>query len=155
MKKIQTFLMSAFWGFLTFAVVELLLFETGLLESGIAVGNSQAEFITEVVMELMTLGNIWLSLRLFKIGKVKRDIADRGIGAFRKWGFLRLYLLGIPLVANVLFYELFLKPTFGYLAIIIVICLPFVYPSMARCESEVSVESIDGNEEVNNRHSQL
>ena len=155
MKQIQTFLMSVFWGFLTLAVVELLVFETELLESGIAVGNSQAEFATEVVMELMTLGNIWLSLRLFKIGKVKRDIANRGIEALRKWGFIRLYLLNLPLVANVLFYELFLKPTFGYLAIIILICLPFVYPSLARCESEVTPDNVYENEEINNHHSQL
>ena len=37
---------------------------------------------------------------------------------------------------NTVLYYLFMNTTFGYMAIILAICLPFVYPSEARCEAE-------------------
>jgi len=155
MKQTHNILMGVFVGALAFAFIVLLVFETGLLEQGTAVGDSQKEFVITVVMELMTLAQIWLALRLFKIRQIHQDLMSRKETALRKWGVLRLVLLDIPLVANVLFYEIFMKPTFGYLAIIVLICQPFVYPSMARCESEVRQENEDEHEENNNRHSQL
>jgi hypothetical protein len=45
-------------------------------------------------------------------------------------------LLDVPLIANTLFYEWYLNTTFGYMAIILLICQPFIYPSMARCLAE-------------------
>lgn len=155
MKQTRTILMSVFCGYLTLAVLATVLFETGILESGTATGNAQAEFMTEVVMELMTLGNIWLALRLFKMSLIRQDLLDRGQEALRKWGVLRLSLLGIPMVADALFYQIFLNTTFGYLAIILLICQPFVYPSMARCEFEVSSDNTNTNEETNDSHSKL
>lgn len=155
MKQTHNILMGVFVGALAFAFIVLLVFETGLLEQGTAVGDSRKEFVITVVMELMTLVQIWLALRLFKIRQIHQDLMSRKEMALRKWGVLRLVLLDIPLVANVLFYEIFMKPTFGYLAIIVLICQPFVYPSMARCESEVRQENEDEHEENNNRHSQL
>lgn len=155
MKQTRTVLMSVFCGFLTFAVGAALLFETGLLETGTATGSPQTEFIVETVMELMTLANIWLALRLFKTQYVRHELQTHGHEAHRKWGVLRLSLLGIPLVANTLFYEVFLNTTFGYMAIILLICQPFVYPSQARCEYEITADNANENEEANNRHSQL
>ena len=155
MKQTRNMLMTVFVGALALAALIVTVFETGALEQGTAVGNSQVEFVITVVMELLTLGQIWFALRLFKIRQIRQDLVSRKEFALRKWGVLRLELLDIPLVANVLFYELFMKPTFGYLAIIVLICQPFVYPSLARCEAEVSAENKEAHEEDNNRHSQL
>lgn len=141
MKHTHNILMGVLVGTLSFTALLLLLFETGVLEQGTAIGYPQQEFIITVVMELLTLAQIWIALRLFKFRQVREDLIGRREVALRKWGVLRLELLGIPLVANVLFYELFLKTTFGYLAIILLICQPFVYPSMARCMAETTQEN--------------
>ena len=49
---------------------------------------------------------------------------------------LRLLLLFLPLLADTLLYYIYMNPTFGYLGIILALCLPFVYPSEGRCISE-------------------
>ena len=136
MEKTRNILMTVFVSALALAAVVLLAFETGLLEQGTATGNDQTEFIITVAMELLTLGEVWLALRLFKIKQVQHDLQHRKEEALRKWGALRLILLDLPLVANILFYELFMATSFGYLAIILLICQPFVFPSMSRCIAE-------------------
>ena len=155
MRQTRNILMGVFVGALTFTALIGLLFETGLSEQGMATGNSQAEFVITIAMELLTLAQIWLALRLFKIKQIRQELMNRKEFALRKWGIVRLELLDIPLVANALFYEMFMNTTFGYMAIILLICQPFVYPSMARCEAEVSQENANEHEEDNNRHSQL
>ena len=45
-------------------------------------------------------------------------------------------MLLLPLWADTLLYYLYMNTTFGYLGIILVLCLPFVYPSESRCEAE-------------------
>ena len=60
--------------------------------------------------------------------------------ALFKWGLLRLALILIPMVGNTYLYYMFMNTTFGYLAIIQLLSLPFVYPSMSRCKSEVEAE---------------
>ena len=57
-----------------------------------------------------------------------------------KLGMLRLSLLLIPMQVNTLLYYLYMNPAFGYMAIILLLCLPFVYPSMNRCLDETTEE---------------
>ena len=133
--------MTVFVGALVLTGIIVLLFETDILLAGTAVGNSQVEFVMIVIMELLSLGQIWLALRLFKFKMVKQDLITRKEVALRNWGVLRLLLLDIPMFFNALFYEIFLNTTFGYLTIILLICQAFVYPSLTRCEAEVTPEN--------------
>ena len=50
---------------------------------------------------------------------------------------LRLLILLVPMLVNTLLYYAYGKTTFGYMAIILCLTLPFVYPGKERCESEV------------------
>ena len=93
-----------------------------------------------IMMELLTLGFAFLALRLFKFEKIKNDLVSRKETALKKWGTIRLALLGAPLLIDTLLYYTYMKATFGYLALILVLCLPFVYPSMDRCLSETEEE---------------
>ena len=115
----------------------VVLFETDIIALGIMAGDTQSE--------LVTLAFAFLSLRLFKFGFIHADLVRRQEKALLKWGFLRLLLIQAPLVINTLLYYLYVKPTFGYLAIIMALCLPFVYPSMERCMAEVSEEQKEEN----------
>ena len=149
MKHTRNILMGFFIGGILMPILIVLLFETEVLMPGTAAGRTQAEFVLTVIMELVTLADAWLALRLFKMEIIRSDLA------LLKWGTLRIFLLDMPMLFNAFLYEMFLQTTFGYLAIILLICQPFVYPSMARCESEVTPDNAVENEETNNHHSQL
>ena len=85
---------------------------------------------------VMTLGCAFMALRLFKFEKIHQELISGKAVALRKWGVVRLVMLLLPLWADTLLYYLYMNTTFGYLGIILVLCLPFVYPSESRCEAE-------------------
>jgi hypothetical protein len=88
-------------------------------------------------MELLTLGCVFLGLRLFKFKTVHADLVSSEHAALSAWGALRLVMLLAPMVANTYLYYLFMNTTFGYMAIIGLLCIPFVFPTLSRCEAEV------------------
>ena len=86
--------------------------------------------------ELLTLVSAYFGLLMFKFARIKSDLVNRKSPALKFWGAVRLFLLGTPLLLNTLLYYAYMKATFGYLALILALCLPFVYPSKDRCLSE-------------------
>lgn len=140
MKETRNQLMAVFIFALLFAIGAVVLYETGLMESGLFVEQKNSEFLLTALMELLTLGGVFLALRLFKFPKVHQDLVTKKEHALFKWGILRLALLLIPMVANTYLYYMFMNTTFGYMAIIQLLCLPFVFPTMSRCQSEVESE---------------
>ncbi len=117
-------------------VVLVVLFETDVLPSGLMATEKQTEFLLTTLMELLTLTCVYMALRLFKFEKVHQDLVTRKADGLRRWGLIRLAILLPPMLLNTVLYYLFMNTTFGYMAIILAICLPFVYPSEARCEAE-------------------
>ena len=74
--------------------------------------NSETiQFLLTTVMELATLLCAYLGLRLFR----------------RKWQ-LRMAIIVVPLLVNVLLYAVYRTTPFFYLAVVLLICLPFVWP---------------------------
>jgi hypothetical protein len=104
---------------------------------GLLATDKQSEFLLTFLMELMTLGCAFLALRLFKFEKIHQELISDKAVALRKWGVIRLVMLLFPLWADTLLYYIYMNTTFGYLGIILVLCLPFVYPSLSRCEAEI------------------
>ena len=145
MKQTQRLLMILFITSIVLPLAMVVLFETGIIATGIMAGDTQSEFLLTSTMELVTLAFAFLSLRLFKFGRIHADLVNRQEKALLKWGYLRLLLIQAPLVINTLLYYLYMNPSFGYLAIILALCLPFVYPSMDRCMAEVSEEQKEEN----------
>ena len=123
---------------LTLAVI--VVFETDMLESGLLAGENQSEFIFTFVMELVSLGAAFLGLRLFKFKAVHDDLIAHKERAMMKWGTIRLLILQVPMLADTLLYYMYMNTTFGYLAIMLLLCLPFVFPSQNRCLAETSEE---------------
>lgn len=117
-------------------VLLVVLFETDVLPSGLMATEKQTEFLLTTLMELLTLASVYMSLRLFKFDKVHQELVTRKADGLRRWGLIRLAILLLPMPLNTVLYYLFMNTTFGYMAIILAICLPFVYPSEARCEAE-------------------
>ena len=141
MKQTRNILCALFWAFLALALFVVVLFESGVLFFGYYAGSGeQAEFLLVTMMELLTLATIPLSLKLFRFKGVRADLLTRKALALQKWGLLRLLMLFIPIFVNTMLYYMYANTTFGYMAIILVIVLPFVYPSMNRCIAETSEE---------------
>ena len=137
MKNVKNTLTVLLWTVLALALIVVVLFETDVLMFGYYAGSGeQAEFLLTTMMELLTLAVIPLALKLFKFPCVHADLVSRKAEALRKWGLLRLLMLLVPLLVNTLLYYAYANVAFGYMAIILVIVLPFVYPSMERCQSE-------------------
>ena len=117
-------------------VVLVVLFETDVLPSGLMATEKQTEFLLTTLMELLTLASVYMALRLFKFEKVHQELVTLEADVVRRWGLIRLAILLLPMPLNTVLYYLFMNTTFGYMAIILAVCLPFVYPSEARCEAE-------------------
>ena len=105
------------------------LYELDILPSGMMAGRPQDEFLSTISMELITIVFIPVALRLFKTMNVEKRLEEGNIKVFRKWGLVRILMITLPLVLNTLLYYSFMNTTFGYMALILLICLPFIYPA--------------------------
>ena len=128
MKETKKLLMGIYVSGIILALAIVCLYETNVLEAGFLATDKQSEFLMTTLMELVTMGCAFLGLRLFKFEKVGWELIEDKAN-YRKWGVIRLLILLVPLVADTLLYYLYMNPTFGYLGIMLVLCLPFVYPS--------------------------
>lgn len=137
MKNTRKRLASIFWAIPVAGLAIALLFESETVMPGWMAGAADAEYIALSLMVLVTLGAIPSALRLFKTANVGTELTARKEAALLKWGTVRLGMLGAPFVVDTILYYMFMKPAFSYLAIILLICLIFVYPSEDRCASEV------------------
>ena len=140
MKSISKYLTLIYILLAALTLAVIMVFETEMLESGLMAGENQSEFIFTFVMELVSLSAAFLGLRLFKFKAVHDDLIARQEPAMMKWGTIRLLILEVPMLADTLLYYMYMNTTFGYLAIILLLCLPFVFPSLNRCLAETSEE---------------
>ena len=136
MKETKNLLMGVFVAGIVLPLIIVCLYETEVVVPGLLATDKQSEFLLTFLMELMTLGCAFLALRLFKFEKIHQELTTGKAVALRSWGMIRLLMLLVPLWADTLLYYLYMNTTFGYLGIILVLCLPFVYPSESRCEAE-------------------
>ena len=90
MKETRNQLMAFFVFAIVFALAAVVAYETGFMESGLFAERKTSEFIFVSLMELLTLGGVFLALRLFKFNKVHDDLVAKKEHALFKWGLLRL-----------------------------------------------------------------
>lgn len=138
MKKVQRLLLAILIVTCLLVVVMAVLFEFDVLPSGILESDAKTEYIVAIILEITTLCVIPLALRLFKFGKIHQSLVKGKEKALARWGTLRLLLLCMPLLANAICYWLFMASAFAYMAIMLFICLFFIFPSMERCVVETS-----------------
>lgn len=138
---------------LLLALLIVVLYESELLVGGSMEVDTSFAFVVSVVMELVTIVVIPVALKLFGFKAVHRKLVSRKGDALLPWGTARLNMLCVPLLVNTFMYYQTMTPAFGYMAIILFLCLFFIYPSMGRCLDETE-EQTDSNETLDN-HSKL
>ena len=131
--------MRTFCAFVTLAAVVIALFETHLLADGLLAGKDpNREFVVLSVMELLTICIIPVALRLFRFNAVGRRLASPH--GLLRFGMLRLLMLCVPMLVNAVLYYLYMNVAFGYMGIILFLCMAFVVPTKERCEAETYTE---------------
>lgn len=136
MQAIQRKLLVQFWLPVAVCLVIIVLYESDLLLPAAWHGAKIAEYYSAIVMELLTICIIPVSLRLFKFGLVRRSFASNPTAALLRWGSVRLLMLVLPMLVNTFLYYQFMNVAFGYMGIILLLCMAFVYPSRRRCDDE-------------------
>lgn len=137
-KTAQRVLMANFLVMVGVSLLMVLLYETELLLPGTLPVGSSSVFLLQVVMEVVSIAVIPVALKLFALGAVRRRLVAGKGTALLRWGTLRIHLLCLPMLVDTYMYYQTMWPGFGYMAIILLLCLFFVYPSLARCEQETS-----------------
>ena len=140
MKAVSKQLLVFYTAHVLMALVIIVLFETDVLPAGVKADDKQSEFVLTALMEIVSLGAAFMGLRLFKFKAIHNDLVSRKETAMWKWGMTRLLILEAPMVINTLFYYIYMNTTFGYMGIMLLLCLPFVFPSLSRCLAETREE---------------
>lgn len=139
MKRTQSILTIEIATFVVAALIVVGLFESNTLLEGSLADSKTNEFLVVTAMELLTLCTVPLALRLFRFKSVERSLKENGQQALLKWGTIRIMLIVVPMLLNVILFYLFGNVAFGYMAIILFLCLFFIYPTKSRCEAETEL----------------
>ena len=131
-KQVQRILMTNFLFMLLVAFLLVVLYETEILTANDIAANQ--------TMELTTILVIPMALKLFSLKAIRRKLLAEKGDALLFWGTTRINMLCLPMLINTFMYYQTMSPAFGYMAIILVLCLFFVYPSIGRCIEETSEE---------------
>ena len=129
MKKTVNILRTLFIASVGIAVVVAALYELDILPTGVLADRPQDEFLCTIAMELVTIVFIPIALRLFKTKDVDRRLDEGDIKTFKTWSIVRILMITVPLLMNTLLYYIFMNTTFGYMALILLSFLPFIYPA--------------------------
>lgn len=132
--------MTIFLTAIAVGLVFVVLFENDLLPCGIMISDDKSvEFVVATIMELFTICVIPVALKLFRFKRIGKQLTSAE--ALSKWGTIRLLMLCVPMIVNTVFYYTFMNVAFGYMGIIIFLCLFFVVPTKERCQSEIRTEA--------------
>ncbi len=136
MDKVVKTLKVYFYAPIMLALLLVVLYETDMILPGSIRMDANLNFLVLSLMEILTLAVIPAALYLFKTKKVHEQLVLNPVSSMRRYGILRLLMLGVPLVANTDLYYMSMNTAYGYMAIVLLIVMPFVYPSKSRCEEE-------------------
>lgn len=142
MQRTKNILTAELIAFVLASLCLVVLFETELFVPGAYDKEHSSCFLVVTIMELVSLCFIPLALYLFKFRRVHEALTSDGANSAKNllfWGSMRIVMLCVPMLLNTLFYYIFgIVVSFGYMAIILLLCLFMVYPSMGRCISETT-----------------
>lgn len=122
---------------LLMAVVEFLFLD---IAGGLFADDKQFEFVYQSFMILLTLGCIYVVLRLFKFEGIKKRIQEHQLTAYSRWSLIRMLVLEGIAILNIGGYFLFVNSSFVYLWLIIMLSFSFLYPTRERLINETGID---------------
>ncbi len=126
-------LRCAYFGLLAATALILALSEAHYLPVGYLPATPQTQYATSLASCFLTLGGVYLALRLPAMPRAKRQMADtdakRARTAYARWHGLQLFCIALPLLGNaLLYYATPYSPAAGYALLISLIAVLFCYP---------------------------
>lgn len=149
MKKTRNILMCIYWLMLLVAAAIYLCGDYLEMDMAILASDEsrQSGYYVQMVMILLTLGFVPLALRLFKFNSIHAALMAHPADALLKWGSIRVLILGLLLVANTLLYYIYgFEPSYGYLAVMVMLTMPFILPTLERCKAETEEPAVKNEE---------
>lgn len=143
---------TVFWISIAVCLIVVAVFETGVVDP-MDIFSPQVAFVVATIMELLTIAVIPFALRFMKFGFVARRITraegdEARMQECHKLSLYRLTMLTDLMFFNTLLYYLSaLTVAYGYMAIILLISLGFVYPSLSRFNYECGLAGEDGKQD--------
>ncbi len=119
------------------AVVEFLLLD---IAGGLFADDKLFEFVYQSFMILLTLGGIYVVLRLFKFEGIKKRIQEHQLTAYSRWSLIRMLVLEGIAILNIGGYFLFVNSSFVYLWLIIMLSFSFLFPTRERLINETGID---------------
>ena len=133
MNKDLKFLQTIAFMFLMADVLLILLAELDIIAVGRFADATQNEFIVHIIMTLVTLVALPICLRLMHMKRIRERLSKENTPTYyNRLSLLRVSLLGVILLINTICYYLFMKVTFLYLAIIVMLAYILIFPTKNR-----------------------
>lgn len=100
-----------YFGTIAVGGIIALTFEGGAVAKGTLETAAAADYYSRIVLEVASLALIYGALKGLKLSPV-----------------LRIAMLGLPFIVSITAYYLFLQATYAYIALILLVCMVFVFP---------------------------
>lgn len=125
------------WWYTAFLAIGVFVLVSFLFNDMIFIEDPQLDFIFLTAMELITLCVIPFALRLFKFKWVKKQIKNQGIKGLADLKLTQIVMLSSPMLLNAIIYLMNRQVAHFYLAVILFLCMFFIYPSQERLNNEL------------------
>lgn len=117
-------------------------YENGILEEGVLVGNASAEYIAQLTGVLLAICLIPMSLRIFNLSLTKyiRNLdIDNALKSYRRWSEVRIILLSVVAVFNISLYYWTMDTTGLLCGAMALLASMFCVPAKKRLLSELDL----------------
>jgi hypothetical protein len=125
------------WWYTAILAIGVFVLVSFLFNDMIFIEDPQLDFIFLTAMELITLCVIPFALRLFKFKWVKKRIKKQGIKGLADLKASQIVMLSGPMLLNAIIYLMNRQVAHFYLAVILFLCMFFIYPSQERLNNEL------------------
>ena len=100
----------------------------------IAIFTPTVVYVLSSILVLVTLGAIYLCLKLVFIERIRKNIRLQGFFSYAHWCQVRVWVLGTVILLDLLYYILTLESLGGLCALIGCLALLFINPSEGEYE---------------------
>ena len=125
------------WWYTAILAIGVFVLVSFLFNDMIFIEDPQLDFIFLTSMELITLCVIPFALRLFKFKWVKKLIKKQGTKGLLDLKASQILMLSGPMILNAMMYFLTRQVAHFYLAVILFLCMFFIYPSQEQLTNEL------------------
>lgn len=138
MSKTRKILNIGFWVPIVVCLAMIIPYENDWLLAGNLENDKLTEYYVAIALELITICLIPLALRLFKFKRLQSYLMAAPDERYLPLAAARMAMLTVPMMVNCFLYYQFVNVAFGYMGIIDLLAMVFIYPSKTRCQQETT-----------------